>query len=245
MEEIITHSLGMDAITTVTRIVSAHPEIAHVFFGQPNINPPFQKRLKLSEPDLRIFHLAEQQWWKRENGFPFLDNLMLALLRSESTSEALLEGAVFHQGISESQFSLTSDSLTEQKVVELAHNVPSGKMLTMCSEVRLKDGSTRHIPMMDFQCPANEHSLLLVREVAQLFRVGPGFIVATRNSYHFYGIQLVSTSEMANFLGRALLFSPIVDQVWIGHQLIDLCCALRIADYRDAKRPSKVVAVVH
>jgi hypothetical protein len=244
VEEDLSNALGLRATAIVARIVAAHPEITQVFFGKPAVNPSFPKRCKLSVSDLQVVRLAEQQWRRQDYNFPFLDAVMMSLLRSEKISEGVLTGTTFHQGIAKTQFAITSELVSDQKVAELAQEIRPNMMFSLCSKVRLKDGSTRHIPMMDFHCSANKYSLSLVCKIAQRFGVGRGFVLATERSYHFYGIQLLSESDLASFLGRALLFSPIVDHVWISHQLIDMCCALRISASRAGSNVPRVVAVV-
>jgi hypothetical protein len=83
-----------------------------------------------------------------------------------------------------------------------------------------------------------------VSYVASQFGVGEGFLVETDKSYHFYGTKLLEEKELVEFLGRALLFAPIVDRAWISHQLIELCCALRISSRQPDGKPLAVIRLV-
>jgi hypothetical protein len=49
--------------------------------------------------------------------------------------------------------------------------------------------------------------------------------------------------EWMDFLGRALLFAPIVDRAYLAHQLLERRCALRISAVGDEKPVPRVVHV--
>ena len=233
--------LNLDVIDLIIRIVSAHPEIDVVFLGQPHINVPLLSRSDLLPSERDLIRTAWQQC--SESGLPLWDSVMLRLTHSDQISGTILSQAMVHHGISKTQFSVKSEAFT-RKIRELSESVPPGQMLAMCSEVQLKNGSIKHIPMIDFRCPVSPHCLQLVRKIAKLFDVGKGFIVETDRSYHFYGAELLTGQEWSQLLGRALQFSPIVDRAWIAHQLIDLCCNLRIAARLPDGKNLRVVAVV-
>ena len=243
MKQRINGALGLDVSEIVVRVIRAHPEIERIFFGLPKINPPLQKRLGLSSQDREVILDAAKE--SRQTKLPGWYVVMLSLFRSQHPSETILRQAAFHQSISRTLYPLASDNLGVQKIHELADRTPPNRILSLCSEVRLKNGPTKHIPMMDFHCPISDHSLSLVCNTARLFDVGPGFVVETERSYHFYGSQvLLSDPELASFLGRALLFSPIVDHAWIAHQLMDMCCALQVTARTRSGKVPRVVGIV-
>jgi len=233
--------LNLDVIDMIIGIVGAHPEIAVVFLGQPQTNVPLLGRSDLLPLDRDLIRTAWRQC--SESGLPLWDTVMLLLSRADQIYDTILNQAMVHRGISTTQFSVMSDAFAP-KIRELSESKPPEQMLAMCSKVQLKKGTTEHIPMMDFRCPVSPHSLQLVSTIAKLFDVGKGFIVETDRSYHFYGSELLTEQEWLKFLGRALQFSPIVDRAWIAHQLIDLCCNLRIAPRRPDGKELRVVAVV-
>jgi hypothetical protein len=240
-EKALHKPLNLDVIDLIISIVGAHPEIDVVFLGQPHINVPLLSRSDLSPSDRDLIRTA----WKQcsESGFPLWDSVMMLLTRSDQISDTILRQAMVHHGISRTQFSVVSGAFA-RKVRELSQNMPPGQMLAMCSEVQLKKGATKHIPMIDFRCPVSPHSLQLVSKIAKLFDVGKSFIVETDRSYHFYGAELLTEQGWLQFLGRALQFSPIVDRAWIAHQLIDRCCNLRIAPRLPEGKKLRVVAVI-
>ena len=166
------------------------------------------------------------------------------MLQARTASEGILRGIKYHQSISKMRFAVASRMLSVQRIIKLADQLSPNNVLVFCSDVRLKNGATRHIPMMDFSCSAADDCLPLVCRVIKLFGVGPGFVVETDRSYHFYGIGLLRTRELMKYLGRALLFSPIVDRAWIAHQLMDTCCNVRISSRGKRGKVPRVVDVV-
>lgn len=240
-EKAVDKLLNLDVIDLIVGIVGAHPDIDVVFLGQPYINVPLLSRSELLPSDCDLIRTAWRQCG--ESGFPLWDTVMVLLTRSDQISDTLLSQAMAHHGISRTRFSIGPDSFAH-KTHEMLERLPRDQMLAICSDVRLKNGSTRHIPMVDFRCPISPHSLELVSKIAKLFDVGKGFIVETDRSYHFYGAELMTGQELPKFLGHALQFSPIVDRAWIAHQLIDGCCNLRIAPRRPEGKVLRVVAVV-
>jgi hypothetical protein len=238
-KEVLSNALGLDAGAILAHIIAAHPEIDRVFFGEPQLNPALQSRIGLSSSDRQFIERALGQWRDLK-----LSGWERCLLASEEIPEGILSGAAFHQGISQTRFPVTADGLGAETIRELARQGRPGRILSICSEVLLENGLTMHIPMMDFHCPISGNSLALIYRVVRFFGVGSGVVVETDRSYHFYGFQLLSESKLAPFLGRALLFAPIVDQAWIAHQLIDMCCALRVTAREPGGKVPRVVGVV-
>lgn len=233
--------LNLDVIDLLVSILNANQEIDVVFLGQPYINVPLLNRPDLVPSDRDLIRTAWQQ--SMATGAPVWDTVMLLLTHSDRVSDTLLNQAMVHHGISETRFALMADGFAG-KIRELLENRPPGQILALCSDVQLKTGETKHIPMIDFRCQVSPHSLQLVSKIAKLLDVGKGFIVETDRSYHYYGAELLTGRQWSQFLGRALQFSPIVDRAWIAHQLIDTCCNLRIASRLPEGKKLRVVAVV-
>ena len=229
--------LGADPSAVLLQIVNAQPEITQVSFGAPRVNPPLRERVRLSRSELEFVNQKLNR--HRDLNLPAW---MLCLLSESEVSDGILTAASFHQGIEQTRFSVNVKELTIGVMAELAKRSGSDRVFSICSQVELMNDSIKHIPMMDFQCRKSSRSLELVVSIVRRFGIGAGVILETDRSYHFYGSQLLSHSELAPFLGRALLFAPIVDQAWIAHQLIDMCCALRAGPRRPGGEAPRVVA---
>jgi hypothetical protein len=82
--------------------------------------------------------------------------------------------------------------------------------------------------MLDFRIrPSVENEQLAVDILTRMSTSGTLF--NSGNSYHFYGDKLIDEKQLLEFLGKAALFAPFVDQRWIAHQMIEGACALRIS----------------
>src|SRR5262249_21914021 len=101
------------------------------------------------------------------------------------------------------------------------------------SRVEVKTGELRHIPMIDFHCPATGDNNELVLAAIDTLEVGPGFLIESGKSYHFLGLELLSENALPQFLGKLLLLSPTIDRAWVAHQLIESACALRVSPRMD------------
>lgn len=125
------------------------------------------------------------------------------------------------------QFDFSGAGFT-QAIGDLSR-VPRGQILALSSLVRLDTGDERHIPMLDYRIPVGRRNQELVCQ--QLEVMGQtGALFASGQSYHFIGDTLLEGgAEFAAFLGKALLFAPIVDGRWVSHQLIEGACALRLS----------------
>lgn len=53
--------------------------------------------------------------------------------------------------------------------------------------------------------------------------------VDSGRSYHYYGKRLLSKNEWRIFLGKCLLMQDLVDERYVGHQLVDGHCVLRLS----------------
>ena len=166
---------------------------------------------------------------------------MLSMFKSETVPKDILREATFHQSSVTNSYRASPHEGALHDITERLDGLSADRMLVFSSKVQLKDGTIKHIPMMDFHCPVSAYSADIVQFVASQFNVGDGFLVETDKSYHFYGSELLDQKALVEFLARALLFTPIVDRAWISHQLIELCCALRISSRQPARKPLAVI----
>lgn len=103
------------------------------------------------------------------------------------------------------------------------------RLLGVCSMVRLVGGQSLHIPMMDFMCEPSSTNLGLLAHLLRDLRQGRGCLLESGRSYHYYGFRLLSGIEWQVFMGKCLLMSGFADDRYIGHQLIDGHCVLRLS----------------
>lgn len=116
----------------------------------------------------------------------------------------------------------------------------AGRHVAIASEVQIGD-RTAHIAMLDFRVPAGtEIGSRLAMEVLDALKAPPGSLLASGASFHFLSSLLVSSRELWTIVGKSLLFSPLIDQGWVAHQMIEGVCALRISPNAGGDWPLEV-----
>jgi len=83
--------------------------------------------------------------------------------------------------------------------------------------------------MMDFICAPSESNLTMLAEMVSKLGLGRGYILESGRSYHYYGFRLLTLTEWEKFLGQCLLMYGFADDRYIGHQLVDGHCVLRLS----------------
>jgi hypothetical protein len=217
----------LDASAVIAALVEAHPDIASVSLFESPPAPDIWDRLSPSEEDTV---LIDQSLRSREGlKVPFWDSLFLIASREPlKVSAELWRAAGYHQSGSDSARRIRRADLSARLLREWAGHSRSGRVLVMSSAVELTDGSHRQIPMLDFSQVPTGASLRLVREMLAQMHMS-GQILVSGRSFHFYGDALLTDSELRVFLGRSLLYGPLVDRRWVAHQLIEGACGLRIS----------------
>jgi hypothetical protein len=119
-----------------------------------------------------------------------------------------------------------------------------GASLALLSEVVCRDGSLRHLPMVDFHAFKSARNQRIVEAVSERLFPQGAILLDSGESYHAYGNRLMSKCEFREFLGKAMLCVPIVDRAYLAHQLIEGRCALRLTSGGGKSHVPTVVAAV-
>lgn len=171
---------------------------------------------------------------------PFWDALFdeVAALPPHDVAE-VLQLARFHQAMEDvaTRIPFALDGQSVLDCMDASRSIPTTNILALSSKLKIASGEELHIPMLDYRVPITPQNDSLI--VAQLTEIGAsGWLLASGRSYHFLGDTLLRGARgLAGFLGRALLYSPIVDGRWIAHQLVEGACALRVS----SGDPSQIV----
>jgi hypothetical protein len=208
-------------------LVLANPSIAALQFATLEFAPNLDKRAKLGDGDLVVVSQALEL--RSSLHLPFWDGIMLSAGNLEHVPVGALRAAAFHQGLEGKLKRITSKELTRARLTEETTNAAAaGRLLAVTSLVEMEDGSFKHLPMLDFHIGYSDSATKLVVEVIKSLE-SSGTLLKSGKSYHFYGGSLLSARELQAFLGRALLYTPIIDRAWTAHQIIEGRCALRIS----------------
>jgi len=216
-----------------------HQDIAYVRLFSPKPVPLMQARVK-SNADLdKIISSAEEL--RSTLHLPFWDCVNLSCFEQGQNATPLIKEALFHNDAPADEWLLDVEHLESSKLTELCDSVGS-QYLVLSSLLGMKSGEVKHIPMLDFHCPASDENLEMVVECCRLLHSEGGLVVASGKSYHFYGVSLLSQNDMTQLLAQSLLLAPIVDRAWVSHQLQEGACGLRISKRASDAEPPSIVA---
>jgi hypothetical protein len=205
--------------------------------------PPLQARRDLTPSERIVFERALK--YRQSTGLAFWDAVLLELC-AVPEAIGLLDEAMIHVTFHGRERSLPwASAIAEGLERACAEYSTSGEAsLTFLSEVRCRDGSRRHVPMIDFHAACSAPNQRVVTAVAERLFPEGAVLLESGESYHAYGTRLLSGTEFHSFLGRALLFAPIVDRTYTAHQLIEGRCALRLTGGGGKSRVPKVISIV-
>jgi hypothetical protein len=116
-------------------------------------------------------------------------------------------------------------------------------VVAICSRSSCLNGLPVHIPMMDFKCKPNRKNLALVLEA--LYQIGEkrGVILKSGDSFHYFGLDLLTHSKWVRFLAGCALVAPLTDSRYIAHRLADGVAVLRITKSTQKQETPHVVAI--
>ena len=218
--------LGKQATEACAELIRAHQSISKVRICHYEAPPSLQKRIKMSRIEEDLVNVALKI--RKEVGMPFWEALFAACLKEGRFTNPLLDAALFHQGTGRKRRKHRADVLAG-KLTEIAHKRSEGRAVGLLSEVELKSGELRHFVFLDFHCEVSGENTKLVSAVSSRLLPGGFLLLDSGDSYHAWGIQLVSSSERVKLLGRSLFFMPIVDGIYIAHQLNQDASSIRIS----------------
>lgn len=223
----------MDLIDVIKKVISYNDNISSISLKEFPNRGLLQDRFTLDNDELttmsRALHLRSQLH------FPFWDCLISTYIEGQPYSKRLLVDALHHNAFIDTIDILQQDFDQLEDIFLALIN----RRLAISSEVTLESGTTMHIPMIDFHIPMTEPFSDILTDIVRLLGQEEGFFLASGESYHFYGLKLMTRDELLNFLARALRFTPIIDRAWISHQLEERRCALRIG-YKNGVLPRMV-----
>lgn len=221
-------------------VLRANPTIANITLFTPHLAPLLLQRAELTSEELDVVQQALSL--KAATSLPFWDAVMTMSMRAAAPTIGIFRAATYHNPIADNLQILPASGLASSQLRAIEATLTPDKILAVASKVECKDGAIRHIPQIDFHCPDTPATRDIVVNLLEV--VGHrGYLLASGKSFHFYGVDLLAEDEFSNFMGRILLFSPIVDRAWIAHQLIEGQTALRLSSRSGYGAPPKLVAI--
>jgi len=234
-------AIGLEAPRFVALLVKRFPNIKAITLFRPPSSLPIQEDPAIDGSERALIERALAI--RSDLALPFWDSLLLYVSTHSAKSQHLLKRATLHNPQHLDALQIHRDDCTESRLLKIIEALPSGRMLAISSRMQTKQNVSLHLPMLDFHCPISPENDALVKSV--MTEIGlEGYIARSGRSYHFYGNTLVDEESLITILGKALLFSPIVDRAWIAHQLLERACGLRISPGKDYQNCPVIVSVV-
>lgn len=219
--------IGAETIECIHYLVNAHTKIAEIAVGTINRPKLMQDRLLFSAAESSFFDKAMEV--RTETGLPFWDALLLNSFCNQNVPDNFLKEALFHQSSLGGEKWLNRSEIGHGELPKLQSRHGGEKMLCLFSELKMTNGSKKHLVLIDFHLPVSSRNSSVVNKVASLLMPFPSFIIESGASYHVIGTKPLSSKEFRKTLIRSLLFSPIIDRAYITHQLLEGRAALRIS----------------
>jgi len=235
--------LGLDAPRALAVLLSSFKDVEEVYLAELRPLPPLQARRDLKPAERIVFERALK--YRKSTGLAFWDAVLLELPGAPEAI-GLLDEAMMHVTFRGSERSLQWASAIAGGLERACGEFSTAgeASLIFLSEMRCRDGSRRHVPMIDFHAACSAPNQRVVTAVAERLFPEGAVLLESGESYHAYGTRLLSETEFRSFLGRALLFAPIVDRTYTAHQVIEGRCALRLTAGGGKSRVPKVISIV-
>lgn len=178
--------------------------------------------------------LASALLHRNATKLPFWDSIMLTFFNRKDFSLEILKAATRHNQNKETIE--TKDIPLIRKTIESNHSIN----LSINSSISVGN-EKYHIFLLDFHIPPSDNNLQVVINILKILDVN-GHILNSGKSYHFVGKDYFTEEQTITLLAKALLFAPIVDRAWIGHQILERSCSIRVG-YKHDKLPVLVAEV--
>lgn len=214
----------LDTLDLLSDILRRHEDIDSLTFFEYPKQVLLQDSIELDAAG-RV-QLNEALERRDATKLPFWDSLMLTFFYRDKFSHSILQAAIRHNKINKRSFT--------RDVGLIRNMVNSGKNISVNSQIRLQ-GEERHLLLLDFHIPPSSANLLVVKQVLKTLGTA-GCVLDSGKSYHFVGRDVYSKDELITMLAKALLFAPIIDRAWVGHQIIERSCSIRVG-YKHGRIP--------
>lgn len=210
----------MNTLDILKQILISNSEILSYKFHIFPTKSLLQDIIKLDEEEMGLVNNALNI--REKYRLPFWDSIMLSFFGNKNYSKKILHQALRHNNrqtfFEVNRIDFLSGNLFINEKERLAIN----------SGIVLQNEKIVHMPMLDFHIPVSECNFKIIKDVLIELKVVSGYILNSGESYHFIGDYYIDEKSLIDFLANALFFAPIIDRAWIGHQILERSCSLRI-----------------
>jgi hypothetical protein len=217
----------MNTIDIIKKIVTQDEYITGIYIHSFPNAPGLEKKIKFT--DVESTHYKAALKLRDKSHVPFWDALMLSFYNKSEFSDRILENVLNSHAKRDKQL-ISREDVLNGSVLEKLQNGSANFAIN--SQIQTKDGKQRHLLLLDFHIPENENNQVIVEKVLELLKLKKGYLLKSGRSYHFIGIEAISTYKLISLISKGLFFTPIIDKSWIAHQLIDKSCSIRFTKKR-------------
>jgi|SRR5882724_4190109 len=204
------------------------PVISELNFRTYLLAPRLDERVRKEEV-IEDAVLAKAEQFKSAYGGSLWDAALRILMhKGDYLPESLLSQAIIHKhNPRERSFSITNEEFVMHGAGSIIKSLEDDEGLAICSRVRVRNGYSAHLPMLDFACKPTKANCGAVEYMLRAIDQS-GIVLNSGDSYHFIGISLLTADEWLRFMGQSLLLTPLIDARYMGHRLYDGECYLRV-----------------
>ena len=235
-----TAAIGMSASDVIASIVRFHNEISAVTFMSYRVTPGLKARLRFDAP-VDVARLERWTAMLARGRVPTWTEVIESYFSSRGIPTILRE-TLRHDKSGERAFELRRDDLSDRALAEQINWLGPDEALAVSSKVRLDSGRYAHIPMIDCACSRSAENAEVMMAFFASTGQEDGVLLDSGASYHYYGFRLLDEESWREFLGKCVLFEPMIDGRYIGHRLIDGYCRLRINHVTKKPKTPTVIA---
>jgi hypothetical protein len=121
-------------------------------------------------------------------------------------------------------FEVKGHQLGPDLLTELFESLQDAQEIAFHSRIILPDGTSRHVPMIDFVSRDLQSDWPLTISILPSAIAAELYIFESGRSYHGYSLHLLTEEEWVSFMGTLLLLNlpdrnPVIDSRWVGHRL--------------------------
>jgi hypothetical protein len=230
--------MGRQAAIAYRELLLAHEGVKEIRFCHYQAAPFLQQRIELNSFEQEI--VATALVIRSNTKIPFWEAIFAACLKAGKSTNALLDAVLLHQG----QGKVTGMSVDELRQGALEEvSARTGGNIGLSSEILFEDGDVRHLALLDLHCEISPANTDIVSEVCRRVMPGGFLLLDSGDSYHACGVNLMTNSERIECLAKSTLFAPIVDTVYVAHQLLQPASSIRISAGGKRNKHPTVVAV--
>jgi hypothetical protein len=228
---------GMSAVDVFTT-VAGFTKDAESFLVEWYVAPPDVTERVADRPQLRS---AIQDATAEPARLHFWDTFLYHAAERGIASEDVIAFSEYRNIPASAPVRLSRRDILANRLRHLAEQELHSR-LNLLSKVRLRSGGTAHVAMLDFVGSVSDETPRLLLAIAKRLLPEGGFLLRSDRSFHLLGRTLVSSRRRSRLHADSLFYCPLVDRMYLAHQVRRGVSSLRVSPSTPCGRPPYVVA---